>query len=878
MHGLRLTLLTLWQRECAGYRWGTFQRDLLAGVTVGAVALPLALAFGVASGADAAAGLVTAILAGFVIAALGGGAYQISGPTGAMSAVLIVLAQRYGLRGIWVASLLAGFFLVLLGLFRLGRYVAFIPSPVITGFTSGIALIIAIGQLDNVLGVTTPQAENALEKLLYYLVHPPVPDWHTLLIASVVIVVMLILPRLTKVVPGSLVGLVLASLLMVGMGWQVPVIGAIPRTILLDQHLTWSGIPWGSLGNLLPAAVAIAALGAIESLLCGAVGTNMTGQAFDSNQELIGQGIGNMLIPFFGGVPATAAIARSSVAIKSGAATRITSFVHAGLLLLSVFVLSPWISQVPLAALGGVLMVTAWRMNEWESIHFFARRGVRHALVGMLITMLATIALDLTQAILIGIAISALIYLRQSTESTSVTSAPVDTERIRARGHTFVTTGETTHIYYLTGPLFFGNVHTVLEAFASAGDYHTLVISMRGVPLVDAMGVQALIQIVEAQRRRGGEVCLSGLQPGVEKVLSQAGVVDLVGTHNMFWSADQAIMTIAQRQRVKHGNPSLYVPFPAHQTIADIMTRDVYAVTVHTPVSEIVTLLLDHTLRWLPVVDDQQRVVGVITEGDLLRRGVISLSVAMKQLLPLPERAAAVLALEAQSGRAADLLTPAPITVGSDASLDVAARQMVQHTLKRLPVVDDQGRLVGVLARGDLLGTVSETTAPSLELPMPFQGSMPQQIGDVMQRDIPVVQPATPLVDVLDAVLKSAHRRAVVLDDQTVVGLITDGDVLKRAARQVPPNLRQRLMLWLKGDVPPADLVVALQGQVAADVMTSRVVTVQTTMPIVPAIQHLIDEDVVGLPVVDAEHCFQGWIDRTLLLHALMHQSALLEA
>jgi sulfate permease, SulP family len=192
---LRLPLLAAWRREFADYDWTIFRRDLLAGLTVGAVALPLALAFGVASGANAAAGLVTAILAGVVIAGLGGAAYQISGPTGAMSAVLIVLAQRYGLAGVWVAGLMAGIFLLLLGLFRLGRYIAFIPSPVITGFTSGIALIIAIGQIDNFLGVTTPNAENNLSKLLGYFTHPIAPDWHAVALALIVMLVMIVLPR-----------------------------------------------------------------------------------------------------------------------------------------------------------------------------------------------------------------------------------------------------------------------------------------------------------------------------------------------------------------------------------------------------------------------------------------------------------------------------------------------------------------------------------------------------------------------------------------------------------------------------------------------------------------------------------------------------------
>jgi SulP family sulfate permease len=540
----RIKLLSLYQREFADYDWKAFQRDLLAGLTVGAVALPLALAFGVASGATAAAGMVTAILAGVLIAGLGGASYQISGPTGAMSAVLIVLAQRYGLPGVWVAGVMAGIFLVLLGVFRLGRYIAFIPSPVITGFTSGIALIIAIGQIDNFLGIQTPKADNSLAKLLFYFTHLVVPDWHALALGGLVIAVMLIAPRLNKTIPGSLLGLILAALVAAVAGWQVPIIGDIPRTILLDQRLTLSAIPWEALSGLLTPAISIAALGGIESLLCGAVGSTMTGKPIDSNQELIGQGIGNILIPFFGGVPATAAIARTSVGVKSGGLTRVMSFVHAGVLLLSVLALAPLIGRIPMAALAGVLMMTAWRMNEWESIRFFTRARLKHALVGMLVTMIATVALDLTQAILIGIAISALIYLRQSAGSMGVTREPVDPARLRQIGHRLLTTDSSVHIYYLTGPLFFGSVNTVLEAFKNAGDWRALIISMRGVPLIDAMGIQALEQIVETERHRGAQVCFSSLQPAVREMFARTGLLAKVGEENIFWSADQAIVAV----------------------------------------------------------------------------------------------------------------------------------------------------------------------------------------------------------------------------------------------------------------------------------------------------------------------------------------------
>ncbi len=546
----RLPLISLLQREFAGYSATHLRADVLAGLTTGAVALPLALAFGVASGADAPAGLVTAIIAGILIGGLGGAAYQISGPTGAMSAILISISARYGLEAVWVSCVLAGLMLILLGLFRLGRYISFIPSPVIAGFTSGIALIIAIGQLDNVLGVKTPAAENAFAKVFHYFAHPLLPDWRTITIAGIVIAVMILMPRINKTIPASLVGIVLATVISVVLGWNIPIIGDIPRTILLEHRLTWNAIPWEHLSDLLTPAVSIAALGAIESLLCGAVGSTMSGKPFDSNQELIAQGIGNIAIPFFGGVPATAAIARTSVAIKSGAVTRLTSIVHALLLLLSALVLGPIIRYVPLAALGGVLLVTAWRMNEWESIHFFVNARLRHALIGFFITMIATAALDLTQAILIGVVISAIIYLRQSATSTVVTTAPINPQQLQVQGSPITATCPSIHVYYLTGPIFFGSVTTVLEAFETAGDYHTIIISMRGVPLIDAMGVQALHQIVEEHHARGGEVIFTALQPAVLDMFKRTGLFDLVGPRNIYWSSAHAIIELHEKRLV----------------------------------------------------------------------------------------------------------------------------------------------------------------------------------------------------------------------------------------------------------------------------------------------------------------------------------------
>lgn len=541
----------LWQsyrQEFGGYTATKFRQDLLAGITVAAVALPLALAFGVASGASAAAGLVTAIISGFVIGALSGAPYQISGPTGAMSAVLIILVQKYGLTGIWVAGLMAGVMLLIIGVLRLGRFIAFIPSPVITGFTSGIALIIAIGQLDNLLGVKTEGAESAALKLIGYARGGFTPDWHALVIGAVVVAIMLWWPKKWNArFPASLLGIIVATILNAIVNWPVAVIGEIPQTLLLTDRLALADVPWSQLSDFIAPAFTITALGAVESLLCGAVASNMTGIRLHANQELVAQGVGNIVIPFFGGVPATAAIARTSVGIKSGGQTRVVSIVHSIALLASMFLLAPIMSRIPLAALAGVLIVTAWRMNEWEAIHYFARHRLAKALVTFGVTMLATITLDLTQAILIGAFLSGALFLSQMA-NIDIEVQEVDAEKLRQRG--IETKGQCQHVRvaYITGPLFFAATGNFNEAFATLGDTHALILSVRGMPRIDTSGLQALARLTERVHAQGGTLMLAGAHAEVQRTLAQGGLVELIGEENFFWSSDQAIVAAEQRQ------------------------------------------------------------------------------------------------------------------------------------------------------------------------------------------------------------------------------------------------------------------------------------------------------------------------------------------
>jgi len=538
----RRNLAQLYRDEFTGYTAGKFRQDLFAGLTVAAVALPLALAFGVASGASAAAGLVTAILSGFLIGALSGAPYQISGPTGAMSAVLIVLAQQYGLTGVWLAGAVAGVLLLIIGLLRLGRFIAFVPAPVITGFTSGIALIIFIGQIDNFLGIQTPGAHSATLKLLGYTRHSFSIDWRAVALGVLVVLTMTLWPKKWALrFPASLLGIILATALNSVLGWPVPVIGAIPQTLLLADRLQLGAIPWDNLGGLIAPILSITALGAIESLLCGAVASNMTGIRLQANQELIAQGVGNIVIPFFGGVPATAAIARTSVGIKAGGQTRLVSIIHALALLASMFILAPIMSQIPLSALAGVLMVTAWRMNEWHAIHTIFSRRFKTAMVTFTVTLLATVAFDLTQAILIGIFLSGLVYLSQSA-SIDIDVQDVDPEKLRQRG--IENAGRCRHVRvaYLTGPLFFAATGNFNEAFARVDNTHALILSMRAVPLIDTSGLEAVSALHQRLRAAGGVLMLAAVNDKVRAYLERAGLTELIGENHIFWSADQAIV------------------------------------------------------------------------------------------------------------------------------------------------------------------------------------------------------------------------------------------------------------------------------------------------------------------------------------------------
>ncbi len=538
------------RQEFRGYNAAALTKDLMAGLTVAAVALPLALAFGVSSGADAASGLITAIIAGLVMSLLSGGYYQISGPTGAMAAILMSLVATYGMDGVFIATLIAGVILLLAGLLHLGKLTSFIPAPVITGFTSGIAVIIALGQVDNFFG-TYSEGSSAVGKLLSYARLGFSPNLTAVGLGVFVVLFMILFPKKwNAVVPASLLGIILTTAFSVFMGLDVATVGEIPKTLVPENRLVFGALHWKTIGALVTPAFSIAILGMIESLLCGASAGRMTGVRLDANQELIAQGVGNMLLPFFGGIPATAAIARTSVAVKSGAKTRLTGVFHAVGLLISMFLLAPVMSRIPLAALAGVLMVTAWRMNEWQTIRYIFSHRFKGAMLEFAATMLATILFDLTVAILIGVLIG-LVFLVSRLSFIEINYENVDMNRMHVTDPVLCERYSNARVVYITGPMIFANTQAVADIAERVAGFDTVLFSMRGVSNIDISCAGTLRELVEGLRKKGVDVVICGVPTHAMEMLDRTDLHEQIGDENFYWSVERVLLTNRPRPTVK---------------------------------------------------------------------------------------------------------------------------------------------------------------------------------------------------------------------------------------------------------------------------------------------------------------------------------------
>ncbi len=519
--------------------------DVTGGLTAAIVALPLALAFAIASGVDPKAGLYTAIVAGTLAAIFGGSPVQITGPTGAMAVVLIGIVAKYGIEKVWLAGLMAGLIQVALGMAKLGRLVKFIPYPVTAGFTNGIAVIIFFGQLNNFFGLQLPRSDHFLPGLWQTITQVEATQWAAVGLALVVIVTKLFWGRLSTPIPGSLVGLVLATAIAAGFHLQVPTIGTIPQALPLPH-----GIPhWNDFGlirELINPALALAALGSIESLLSAVVADGMTvSEKHNSDRELIGQGIANMVVPFFGGIPATGAIARTAVNVRAGGKTRLSGVIHGLALAAIMLALAPLAAQIPLAALAGILMVTSVRMVEWEAIGLLLRATYADFAV-MMLTWLVTICFDLVLAVEVGLIAAGVLFIKRMSD---LSMGRVPEAEAFPPGVPLELSKQIA-VYRVDGPLFFGAAERFATFLRDEPEVKYLILRLRFVPNMDTTGLVALEDIYHDLERRGCRLILSGLQPEVEHLLERSGLLAHIGAENCFDTTDAAIHSLSPDQHL----------------------------------------------------------------------------------------------------------------------------------------------------------------------------------------------------------------------------------------------------------------------------------------------------------------------------------------
>jgi len=501
------------------------RRDLLAGLTVAIVALPLALGFGVSSGLGAEAGLATAVIAGALAAVFGGSNLQVSGPTGAMTVVLVPIVAEHGPSGVLTVGLMAGVMLVALALLRAGKYMQYVPAPVVEGFTLGIACVIGLQQIPNALGVPKPEGDRVLvvtwRALEEFAKHP---NWIAVAFTLAVAAVMLIGARWRPTIPFSVLAVIAATIVAQAAGLDAAEpIGDLPSGLPAPSL---AFLDPGALGSLLAPAVAVAALAALESLLSASVADGMTvGQKHDPDRELFGQGLANIAAPLFGGVPATGAIARTAVNVRTGAGSRLASLTHAAVLAAIVFAAAPLVSKIPLAALAGVLLATAIRMVEVGSLRAMAKATRSDALI-LVLTAVATLALDLVYAVIIGLVVAGALALRAVAKQVRLDQVPLDRGDRSAEEHALL--AEHIVAFRIDGPLFFAAAHRFLLELSEVADVRVVILRMSRVSTMDATGALVLKDAVEKLNRRGIVVMTSGIRPGQRQALDSVGALDLL--------------------------------------------------------------------------------------------------------------------------------------------------------------------------------------------------------------------------------------------------------------------------------------------------------------------------------------------------------------
>lgn len=527
------------------YSKETFMSDLMAGIIVGIVALPLAIAFGIASGVSPEKGIITAIIAGFIISLLGGSKVQIGGPTGAFIVIIYGIIQQYGEAGLIIATLMAGILLILLGVFKLGAIIKFIPYPIIVGFTSGIAVTIFTTQIADIFGLNFGGEKvpgDFIGKWMIYFRHFDTVNWWNAVVSILSIIIIAITPRFSKKIPGSLIAIIVVTIGVYVLKTYAGIdsIDTIGDRFTIKSELPEAAIPtlnWEAIKDLFPVAITIAVLGAIESLLSATVADGVTGDKHDSNTELIAQGTANLITPLFGGIPATGAIARTMTNINNGGKTPVAGIIHAIVLLLILLFLMPLAQYIPMACLAGVLVIVSYNMSEWRTFKALLKNPKSDVTV-LLITFFLTIIFDLTIAIEVGLVIACILFMRRVMETTEISVIkdeidPNDELDIAVcEEHLIIPAG--VEVYEINGPYFFGIATKFEETMAQLGDRPKVrIIRMRKVPFIDSTGIHNLTSLCKMSQKEKITIVLSGVNEKVHKTLEKSGFYELLGKQNI---------------------------------------------------------------------------------------------------------------------------------------------------------------------------------------------------------------------------------------------------------------------------------------------------------------------------------------------------------
>ena len=532
-----------------GYSRATFSADLMAGLIVGIVALPLAIAFGIASGVSPEKGLITAIVGGLIVSLLGGSSVQIGGPTGAFIVIVYGIIAKFSIEGLAIATFLAGIIMLVMGLLKLGTVIKFIPYPIVVGFTSGIALTIFTTQINDLFGLgISDMPADFLSKWGVYFSNFGSTNLWALGVGVVSILIIAFTPKISRRVPGSLVAIVVVTVV----AWLLRRYAGVDAIETIGDRFTISAsLPkptpikfnMATINELLPSAITIALLGSIESLLSATVADGVTGDRHNSNTELIAQGAANMVVPIFGGIPVTGAIARTMTNINNGGRTPVAGVIHAIVLLLILLFLSPLTKHIPMACLAGVLVVVSYNMSEWRSVRSLMHNPKSDVIV-LLVTMILTVIFDLTIAIEVGLVLAIILFMRRVMESTSINVVrdQLEVHHDGERHDKEISIPKGVEVYEIEGPFFFGIANKFDEAMRRVGSSAKIrIVRMRKVSFIDSTGIHNLEIFIRSTQKEGRIVILSGVGEEVRATLEKAGTCDLVGRDNVCDRIDKAI-------------------------------------------------------------------------------------------------------------------------------------------------------------------------------------------------------------------------------------------------------------------------------------------------------------------------------------------------